>query len=293
MRGVRIDEVARQLVEDFTDTPASYITFTEWQAEADVWAPSLVLTTDVCTPTPVATLLGELTALGCNVVEDERNAKLVFRMDRPVMDGETIYTASDRTLKTIDAEDRDEERITQVYYQHKRADVTKALSDDANYLIRALYVDTDAFDLHGAVRTRKIATRWLDQGDEATATVVSWRILRRYSRAPKRVKVVLDAKDKAIGLLDVLDLTSDDVADVTGNPVSTYMQVIGRSELRPYHEVEVELVRFDYGGRSGYIMEDTAPDYDAATATEKRTGCFIVDEALMLFPDAEPPYEII
>lgn len=291
-RAVRIDEVARQLVQDFTATPSGYVTFSDWQSEVNRWAPGLVLTTDIGTPTPVSTLLSELSDLGCTVYEDEQAAALRLRMNRPVLE-ETIRDVSDRSAKEITQEDRDEDRITQVLYRHKRTDPTKAMTDKANFQRNILTVDPAATELWGASKTREIVTRWLDQGDDATVSIVSTRLLNRFKNAPKRVKILLDARDRGAKLMDVVELASDDVPDETGKPTNLLWQIIGRSEPVPYHEVLLEMQAFDFAAKYAFIMENTANVYGSATDSEKRLGAYIVDETTLKFPDGADPYRII
>lgn len=292
----RLDDVAAELLTDFTNTPASWVPTAEWEAEITRWGASIRLTTMVCSPTPVATLLGELADLGCNIIPDERAAKIRMRMNRPT-DGDPIYVVTDENAYEITQEDREEDRVTQVYFVHKRADPTKGLGsgdDVSNYLRRALTINPDAVSIYGdKVRTRTIRTRWLDQGDDTTVAIVSWQLLRRFEKAPMRVQVTIDARDKAINLADVVQLRTDDAASPTGETTTRLMQVIGRSEPKAYHSVKAELQRFEFSGRFGYIMENTAPVYGSASDAEKETGGFIVDEGTLQFPDGTGPYRII
>lgn len=290
----RLDDVVSELVLDFTDTPASWVPAAEWAAEVTRWGASILLTTTITSPTPVGTLVGELADLGCNVIPDERAGEIRLRMNRPI-DGDTVYSVTDDNAYQISQEDREEDRVTQVYFVHKRADPTKGIgtSDDvSNYLRRALTVNPDAIAIYDSVRTRTIRTRWLDQGDDTTVAIVSWQLLRRFEKAPMRVKCLIDARDKAIQLSDVVELRTDDLASEVGEVTTRLMQVIGRSEPTPYHTVEVELQRFEFNGRFAYITPDTYPVYGSATAAEREAGAFIVD-ATLLFPDGTGPYRII
>lgn len=291
-RAVRIDEVARQLVQNFTATPSSYVTFADWQGEVTTWAPGLVLTTDIGTPTPVSTLLSELADLGCTVYEDEQAAALRLRMNRPVLE-EAVRDVTDRSAKEITQEDRDEDRITQVLFRHKRTDPTKALTDKANYQRNILTVDPEATILWESSTTREMQTRWLDQGDDATVSIVSTRLLNRFKKAPKRVKILLDARDREAKLMDVIGLQSEDVPDETGKPTNLLWQVIGRSEPIPYHEVMLEMQAFDFAAKYGFIMLNTANVYGSATDAEKRFGGYIVNGTTLKFPDGADPYRII
>lgn len=292
----RLDDVAAELLTDFTTTPSSWIPTAEWEAEVTRWGSSILLTTMVTSPTPVGTLLGELADLGCNIIPDERAAKIRLRMNRPT-DGDPVFVVTDDNAYAISQADREEDRITQVYFVHKRADPTKGVGsgdDVSNYLRRALTVNPDAVSIYGnEVRTRTIRTRWLDQGDDTTVAIVSWQLLRRFERAPMRVEATIDARDKAINLADVVQLTTDDASSPTGEAATRLMQVIGRSEPIPYHSVQVELQRFEFTGRFGYIMADTAPVYGSASDAEKQSGAFIVDETTLQFPDGTGPYRII
>ena len=291
----RLDDVAHELITDFTTTPASWITFSEWQAEVTRWGASILLSTTVTTPTAVGTLVGELADLGCNIIPDERAGKIRLRMNRPV-DGDTVYTVTDDNAYEITQEDREEDRITQVYFVHKRADPTKGIGtgdDVSNYLRRALTINPDAVEIYGDVRTRTVRTRWLDQGDDTTVAIVSWQLLRRFQQAPMRIKCLIDARDKAILLSDVVQLRTEDMASTVGEVTTRLMQVIGRSEPTPYHTVQVELQRFEFSGRFGYITPDTYPVYGSASDAEREAGGFIVDETTLLFPDGTGPYRII
>lgn len=292
VRLARFDDVAYDLISNFTDTPASWVTFADWQAEVTRWAAGVRLETDVCTPTPVATLLAELGDLGCNVVPDEQAAKLRLRINRPI-DGETITEISDDVAFEVETEDRDGDRLTQVYFLSKRDDPTKNLTDDANFLSRVLTVNNDAFDLHDKVSMRTIRTRWLDQGAGAVVAIVSWRLLKRFERAPMRVRVLIDAAYKGIKLTNVVRLVTTDVADDTGNAVARLMQVIERSEPRPYHDIKLTLQRYDFEGRYGFITANDAPVYGSATDEQKAVGGWIVDTATLVFPDGAPPYKVI
>lgn len=291
----RLDDVAYELITDFTATPASWITMADWTAEVTRWGASIMLTTTITSPTPVGTLVGELADLGCNIIPDERAAEIRLRMNRPI-DGDTIYSITDANAYEITQEDREEDRVTQVYFVHKRADPTKGIGsgdDVSNYLRRALTINPDAVDVYGDVRTRTIRTRWLDQGDDTTVAIVSWQLLRRFEKAPMRIKCLIDARDKAILLSDVVELETDDLASPVGEVTTRLMQVIGRSEPIPYHTVQVELQRFEFSGRFGYITPNTYPAYGSATDAEKAAGAWIVDEGTLLFPDGTGPYRII
>ena len=287
----RIDAVMVNLIANFTQTPLAFLPIGEWEAEIDRWAPSLLLTTDITTPTPVGQLLGELVDLGVSIWWDDIAQKIGLKVNRP-LDTDTLFRFTDRNIKTLRAEDRDEDRLTQVLFFTKRANPTRNLTDEANYDRVIQTVDPDATEFYGETRVRKVFTRWLDGGGDTIAALTSLRLLDRFRDAPVRYKVTVDARDRAVALTDVVELRSDLTQGVAGAPTARLVQVISRSEPVPGHEVMIEAQAFQFDGRFGFIAPDDAPQYDAATDAQKAEFAFASD-GNNLFPDGQPPYQII
>jgi hypothetical protein len=293
---VRIDAVVHDLVQNYTETPATYLDAGQIAAntaEVTRWGASIILKTKVTSPTPVATLLAELSDLGCTIWEDEFAAKIKIKMNAPV-DLSVVRKVTDRKAKDIRQEDNDAQRLTQVLFMHKRRDPTKALDDDSNYEVKLLTADIPTLNLYGnVVKTRTIRTRWLDQGDESTVAIASLRLLARFKRAPKRVRINLDADQKAVRLVDVVQVDSQELSDSDGLPQTKYLQVIGRSEPVAYHDVEVLLQAFGFEGRYGYIAPDTVTNtYATATDFEKANYAFISPDT-GVFADGSEAYKVI
>jgi len=291
---VRADDLIKDLILNFTETPASYITFADWQTEVDRWAPSRKFSTDICTPTPVGTLVAELAELGITVFEDERAGKFRLKMNRPVDDGETVWSFTDRNARSIGPqEDRDEDRITQLLVFSKRFDPTRSLTDEANYQRKMLTINPRAQKIYDGVRTRKIFTRWIDQGDDTTIKTLSSRLLNRFENAPKKTPIVLDARDKAIANMDVVQLSTVDNPDVTGNATVQLMQVISRTETVPYHEVKVEVQAYAFGSRYGRIAPNGTPAYSSATQAQRDRYAALVATATPTFFDGTEGFRLI
>lgn len=295
-RLARLDAVVNSLVQGYTSAPAIYLDaaqIADNAAEVTRWGASIALTTDIVTPTPVSDLLAELSDLGCSVWEDEFGRKIKVRLNRPIYT-DVVRKVSDRSAKDIRQVDNDEDRLTQILFMSRRFDPTKSLNDDTNYAVKVLTTDPAALALYGSVvRSRTIRTRWLDQGDESTVLIASLRLLDRFKRAPNQVTITLDAREKAVRLVDVLEVTSDEMADSDGLPRTQSLQVISRSEPKPYHEVKVLCQAFQFDGRYGFIAPNSAPVYGAATAAEKVEFAFISPNATGFPSDNTKPYQVI
>lgn len=179
----------------------------------------------------------------------------------------------------------DDQRITQLLFFTKRFDPTKSLNDEANYQRKILTPNPRAQKIYSGVRTRKIFTRWLDQGDDATAKTLSLRLLNRFENAPKRTPIVLDARDKAIALMDVVQLSTVDNPDDTGNATTQLMQVISRSEPVPYHDIKVEVQSYAFGSRYSRIAPNGTPAYSSASVAVRERYCALVAAADPTFFD--------
>lgn len=295
-KDARLDTVVHDLVQNYTETPATYLDAGQLAAntaEVTRWGASILLTTKITTPTPVSTLLAELSDLGCTIWEDEFAAKIKIKMNSPV-DLSVVRKVSDRKAKSITQEDNDEQRLTQVLFMHKRRDPTKSLDDDSNYEVKVFTTNLDTLNLYGnVVKNRILRSRWLDQGDETTVLIASLRLLERFKRAPKRVKITVDADEHDVRNVDVVQVDSEELADSDGLPKTKYMQVIGRSEPVVYHEIDLLLQAFGFDGRYGYIAPDTVTNtYSIATDFEKENYSFISPDT-GFFPDGTEAYKVI
>jgi hypothetical protein len=86
------------------------------------------------------------------------------------------------------------------------------------------------------------------------------------------VRIKVDADQRDVRLVDVVQVDSEELADGDGLAQTKYMQVIGRSEPATYHDVEMLLQAFGFEGRYGYIAPDTVTNtYATATDFEKAT----------------------
>ncbi|CAB4124405.1 hypothetical protein UFOVP59_1, partial [uncultured Caudovirales phage] len=294
----RVDDVIYDLLVNYAKIPSSYIDFPTWQAEVTTWMASLYLDTTITKPTGVNTLIGELAVLGISIWWDDVNQKIGLKANRPIYN-DTVVPISDRNnIKDIDQEDQDQYRLTQIHFYSVQADPTKDVSSKENYNRLVVTIDTTAENVlaYGDTRVREITCRWLNVGSDAVTGILSRRLLKRFNSAPVNYKILLDAKDRTLALTDVITVNSRVVADDTGNPVDTYMQVIKLVESNYGHEVEVTAQAYQYLGRYGRVMATGANNYPVSTALEKSKGGYICGgtyAAPTNFADGTTPYVMI
>ena len=292
-----LDDVIYDLLVNYANIPASYIDTTAWNNEVERWGPTKKIFTTITEPTGVADLVGELAVIGVSIWWDDVNQKIGLRLTKPPEPFDTIPEFNDDAhIKEISQEDRDEDRLTQIHFYSVQADPTQGVKEKSNYdRIRAtIDAIAEQENSYNDTRVREIFFRWFNTGNDTQARLSSLRLLQRLRNAPKSYTILLDAKDRDnTNLTDVIRVTSRVITDDTGKAEPTLLQVTQRVEKQSGHEVQITAQSYQYDGKYGWVMEDTANVYGSATTTEKETGAYIVNGTTLVFPDGAGPYLII
>lgn len=294
----RVDDVIYDLLVNYAGINPAYIDTTAWATEVTDWLLSVSLDTVITAPTGVNTLVGELAVLGVSIWWDSVNNKIGLKANRPLFN-DTSYAISDRSnIKEIEQQDLDQYRLTEVHFYSVQADATKGVTSKENYNRLTVTIDSGAESkkAYGDVRIREIFCRWLNNGADSIVGLLSTRLLNRFNTAPKTYRIVLDAKDRVIGLADVLTVSSRVITDDVGNPIETTLQVIKLIESQYGHEVEVTAQAYDYNSRIARVMANSANDYTSATDLEKSKGGYVgygTTAAPLNFGDNTVPFAII
>jgi len=290
----RVDDVLRALLVDFAGVPAEFIPTAEWAAERARWLADLKLTTDITAPVGVAALVGELADLGVSIWWDDVAQKIRIKANRPP-DDEPIYDLNDDAhIIGIQSDDRNEDRLTEIQFFTVQIDPTKSATDAANFLRMTVTYDFEAKapERYGDTRARKIYSRWLNSGADQLVGLLAARLLMRFSAPPQRIKARVDAKDRAIGLTDVVRLQTASIVDATGRAAPRLMQVIEVAEVKGGREVELTLQAYPFSARFGFSTEDARPDYDGSTEDQRAAGAYAIGPSLK-FADGSGPFVAI
>lgn len=288
VENTRADAVIYDLLVNYANIPAAFITYADWQSEFNTWGPNFLLSATICKPTGVVQLLGEIAVLGITIWWDEVAQKIRLQLNRPVLDEPP--TLSDRNnLINIKQEDNEDERASRVLMWTVQIDPTKELQQ-GNFERAFLAVSTDE-ELpiaYNNQKTHQIYNRWLNHGAGAIVNILTGRILNRYKRAPVTYTVEVDRKDN-VKLADVVILDSGMVVDANGNPLRRLTQVYYRKNNDDRHTITLGLQRFQFDWNYGVITENTRPNYNASTEAQKTKGTYIVGPSLK-FADGRDAY---
>lgn len=291
---LRIDTLIQDWLVTYAKVPLAFLDTVNWAAEVDVWLPFLNLTGVITKPTGVATIVGEMALLGASIWWDAVAQKIKLRANRPVYGDTVIKITDDEDIISISRDDQDEKRLTQVHFYTAQADPTKGDKTKSNYDTVVVSVDADAegVNAHNDTRVKEVFSRWLTGGGENIAALLSLRLLKRFNIAPAKYTIVLDNKDKAIGLADVIEATSRLVSNDAGKSAPTLLQVTKKTETKDGHQFQIVAQAYDFTGNYGAITPNTQPVYGSATAAQKDKYAFL-SNGNNVFSDGMPPYVLI
>jgi len=185
-----------------------------------------------------------------------------------------------------------DDRRTRVTIYYGRKDPTESLTDPKNYSTQRIRIDAEAESANyadGTVRNLE----WYSPlvRTDLNAILVQANFLIRYRETPQYLELQLAEKDASLSIGDVVSVTSYDVIDTLGNPVTEPWQIIEWEEVEPGFSYRVMAQSFILFERPGFIMENTAPDFATATDAEKENACYITENT-GLMPDGSTGYVI-
>jgi len=289
--GVRIDSVVKTILEDYANVDPAFIPFTDWQSEVARWAGSLNLTAEITKPTGTNTLLSEIAQLGISVWWDRASQEVGLKVNRPP-DEDTVFNFNDEAnIKSIDINDRDEKRLTQIGIYSDIMSPTKNVTsgDSYNRLRQIVDLDAQSDNEFGDTRIRQIYIRWLGAGNDNLIRIIGKRLINRFRWSPSFYKFRV-TYDPDIGLTDVIRVNSRVHQDETGANLDKLMQAVSIKYDKPKHEMEVTAQVYQFDQKYGLIAQNSTPVYGSATDDEKAKYVFFADDVTEELSDGSPAY---
>jgi len=283
-----LPDVAEYLLGIWTPMGAARIDSTGWHDERDSYLSVSQCNTFVTQPTPVVDLAGELCQQGAMMIWwDEFDQLVKLQGIRPpsgtvaTLD-DTSGIIADSAVLTMDPD----ARLTRILVYYDPVDSTKTTADNYQSVLGVIEAGGELDEAGGEARTLQIMGRWI--GSENQAYQVISRTFLRYKEIPRMLSVLVDAKDRTIGVADPLDVTTRVVHDSEGKPLQDRWQVVSWAEVKQGQTYQLDLQDFGLKGRFGTIMDVSATsNYTSATADEKANGCYLADAAGLMSDGSE------
>lgn len=290
----RVDAVIYDLLVNYAGVDAAFIPTAKWSAEITRWAASMLLTVNITKPTGVNTLIGELAVLGLSIWWDSELQEIGLKVNRPP-DEDTIYEVNDdRNIKSIEIDDRDDERLTQIGFYSVIINPTTSATDGNNYSRLRQLVDADAQSANefGDTKVQQIYSRWLGDGNENLIRILGKRLLNRFRWSPARYTFTI-AADQNINLTDVIRVNSRVAQDETGNNINKLMQAIMIKRSKPKHEMTITAQIYQFDQRYGFIAENTRASYNSSTDAQRDRGVYFANSGTVKMNNGDAPYQFI
>lgn len=291
-RSIQYWQLVYDLLTNHTTIPADVIPYAdEWTNEGNTYLSSLAGTGTFSEPRPVEEICAEAMRDGMfSLWWDERAQKVKIKALRQPIETPREITERGGIVSSAIKRTPDDRR-TRVTIYYNRQNPAVSLTDSTNYATQRIRIDAEAESESYADGTvRNLVWYSALMRTDTNALLVQASFLQRYRQTPQYIELTLADKDGDLGIGDVVQVTSYDVLDTLGNPVTDSWQIIEWEEADPGFAYRVLCQSFALFDRPAYIMPDSAPTFAAASGAEKVNACFMSDGDLM--PDGSAPYLI-
>jgi hypothetical protein len=282
-------ECGKYLLSDHTPVGAGRIS-SSWDTEGNDYLLVFRSTTVVATPTPVESLMGEITQQGMFFCWwNEYSQKVEMQAVRAPEGVPRQLSFMGNIIRTSGELRREPESLlTRVFVYYAPFDPTK--TDSANY--RTINGQIESLNespaAAGKAFSLQIEARWVNT--EAHAQFLISRILSQYRSVPRFLTIHVSAQDRDITVGDVCDVITREILDTEGRFLEDRWQVISWAEIRPGEVYLLDMQSFDLRGRFGAWMDAAEPDYNDATDAERLQGGWWADDD-GLMPDGSEGYQ--
>jgi hypothetical protein len=267
-------EVAQDIIQNYAPAAYSFIDLAQWETEADQWLDGFIVSSVISKPTGINQLLAEL----CRDAQffiwwDERAQKILIRAVRPPSEVPISWSDDANIIAGSQSiQYKTDERISQVWYYYQPRDLSKDLTQEANYRKVRIRIDASSQSEreYNESAIEKIFSRWVRS--DAIVTAITTRIINRYRQTPFYLTVSVDAKDRGLWTADVVDVSTRIITNFDGLPTATRYQIISAQETSPGSVVKYVLQNYNFTARYGYYMASDAPTFADATEGQKLIG---------------------
>jgi hypothetical protein len=234
-------EIDYDLLVNYANVDTSYINQAEWDANsANAFIPTYsALITE---PTGVQELLKEFAQSAPHYLYwDERVNQIRFNALRPPpTDAVTLNYQSNFIEGSTAVKDMQDMRVSTVICNYGIINPTKDLDESSNY--RASYVreDSDSVTNYGQRAYKKINSRWITSDNKTAAVLMSARVGRRFSEAPRMLSFEVDAKDSDIWTGDSVKCQTDLIEQAGGGFPSLFYQILTAGESQNFNYTALE-----------------------------------------------------
>lgn len=217
--------------------------------------------------------------------------KIRFKVNMPetaTTEYETIDDEAHIVKGSLNVETLENERLTRAAIYYRLANAAANRSEAKNYLSADVKIDANAegANEYGDSREKTIFARWLGEANGAAASAFVSRMVAARRDAPKRISFLLDPKDGARRLGELVDLDTRGLAKADGTNEVTRVRIVRRTHKGRHIEISARTTKFR--SRYAYIAPNGTPNHPT-----DETYAHVAVTATQLMGDGSDPYQII
>jgi len=179
-------DIIYDLMVNYADVPAAFITLSDWKAETSAFLGRLYTAT-ICEPTSVATLISELIQQACLVIWwDDVSRKIRLQVLRSILTDSARFSPENTIQGTLTVKEQPDKRLSQVQTYFGQINPLKQLSDKDNYRSTSVIVDEQAEEDYGGAAIKTVMSRWIPALGRSVADRFGEIQISRFRDPPRR-----------------------------------------------------------------------------------------------------------
>ncbi len=240
-----VSDIIYDLMVNYADVPAEFITLTDWQAETETFLARLY-SANICEPTSVGTLISELILQGClSIWWDDVAQKIRLQVLRSIVTEAARFSPDNTIEGTLTIKEQPEKRLSRIQTRFGQINPLKQISDNDNYRSSSLVIDADAEADYGGIVIKTVNSRWIPALGRTVADRFGTIQLARFRDPPRRLTFDLSryaGTDAVLG--GGYRVASHSLQDDTGALIDLPVQVTRLNAPADRFKVEAEEVNF-------------------------------------------------
>ncbi len=264
-------DVIDDLLQTYANVPASFIPYTDWEAEETESLAGYLMTTIISEPTGVLTLLKELAEITLiDLWYDDTDQEIKLKLQTPFTEVTEEVNDNEHILQnSLKVKDLNKDRLTRVLIYYGIRNFARDLKETENYSLVQFDIDADkeGVNKYADERIKRIMSRWFDSSNITQVQLTAQRLLDRFGITPKQIMFDMDAKDVGrIKTGDVFDLTSRIEQDLDGTDATNRYQVT---------EEKTKKSGSIYSYKAEAFFQDPTPDSLTIAANDTNYDIFV------------------
>ena len=236
-----VSNIGYDLMTNYASIDPSFINKPEWDAEVSN-AFTVTYSALITEPTGVQDLLQEFcdSAPHYYYYDERVNRIRLVALKPPADDAQTFTYQGNIIAGSTTVKDMQDMRISTVIVNYGIIDPTKDLDETSNYRSSYVREDSSSVTNYGQRAYKTVHSRWINSDNKTAAVLMSARVGRRFSEAPRMISFKMDAKDSDVWTGDSIRVQTDLILQQGGGFATLPYQILSAGEDKDFNYTALE-----------------------------------------------------